>query len=239
MKINLSRVLIIFLFYTGILYSHGYIFSHANEEMKDNVLIEIYQDYMLIHFKSVYLGQIAPHIRLIVDRNEDELLTREEIEIFFNGYKELINQELVHHQLLLEGQSLQLNCVTALAPTLNTDSLLAPFKVEMVFSIMDFKLHKGENELIIDPKVLFESGNQFLRMAKDIVEFTPEQEKSIARFLQINVVGDENISFISTYPGRIKQKDKMAQIYGVFYEKTPLMDNGKDYPFVRIKFRVL
>jgi len=131
-----------------------------------------------------------------------------------------------------------LNCITVIAPTLDSDSLLAPFLVEMVFSIMSFELKTGENELIIDPTVLFETGNQFLRMAKDSVEFTQEQEKAIGRFLQINVVGAENISFISTYPGRIKQKDKMAQIYGVFYEKTPLLDSGKNYPFIRIKLRV-
>jgi hypothetical protein len=206
--------------------------------MKDNVLIEIYQNFMLIHYQSIYLGQIAPHIRLMIDKNSDEYLSKNEIDAFFSDYKELVNQKLSEQQLLLDEKPLRLNCVTAISPMLSSDSLLAPFMVEMVFSIRDFELQNGENELVIDPLVIFEAGNQYLRMAKNRVEFTQEQEKAIGRFLQINVVGDENISFVSTYPGRIRKKDKMAQIYGVFYEKTPLLDTGKNYPLIRIKFKV-
>ena len=234
----IPNVLLILLCVSTIINAHGYIFSKANEEMKDNVRIEIFQDFMLIRFQSVYLGQIAPHIRLMIDSNEDELLTKSEIDLFFENYKKLINNRLSNRRLFLDEQSLQLNCVTAIAPNLLSDSLLAPFAIEMVFSIQNFNLETGENELIVDPKVLFETGNQFLRMARDSIEFTEEQEEAIGRFLQLIVVGDQNISFISTYPGRIRQKDKMAQIYGVFYEKTPLMDTGKDYPFIRIKFKV-
>ena len=237
-KINLIYILFLILFAVINTFGHGYVFSKANEEMKDNVLIEIYQNFMLIRFQSTYLGQIAPHIRLMVDKNGDEALSKDEIDQFFTDYKEMINKQLYDRYLLLDDQQLKLNCVTAIAPTLNSDSLLAPFMVEMVFSIQDFELHSGENELVIDPLVMFEAGNQYLRMAKNRVEFTREQEKAIGRFLQINVVGDENISFLSTYPGRIRKKDKMAQIYGVFYEKTPLLDSGKNYPLIRIKFKV-
>ena len=75
-------------------------------------------------------------------------------------------------------------------------------------------------------------------MAKDEVEFTLEQEKAIRRFLQIQVFAESNITFISTFPGRIRKKDKMAQIYGVFFEKSPTASETVVYPVIRVKIRV-
>ena len=67
-------------------YGHGYLFSESNEEMRDNILIEINQEFMLIQYESVYLGQIAPHIRLMIDSDSDGILTRDEIDRFFILY---------------------------------------------------------------------------------------------------------------------------------------------------------
>jgi hypothetical protein len=102
----------------------------------------------------------------------------------------------------------------------------------------EFELQPGERDLVIDPGVLFEVGNHFLRMAKDEVEFTLEQESAIRRYLQIQAFAEPDITFISTFPGRISQKDKMAQIYGVFFEKSPTASEKLVYPVIRIKVRV-
>ena len=219
-------------------YGHGYIFSKANEEMKENVRIEINQHFLLIKYESVYLGQIAPHIRLIIDANSDNVLSAEEIISFFDLYKKTANQSLENHFLQVDGQSIPMKVVAAFGPTLTVDSLLAPFYVEIILSAGEFNLQAGERELVIDPGVLFEVGNNFLQMAKDEVEFTLEQEKAIRRFLQIQVFGESNMTFISTFPGRIRQKDKMAQIYGVFFEKSPTASETLVYPVIRVKIRV-
>jgi hypothetical protein len=219
-------------------YGHGYIFSKANEEMKENVRIEINQNFLLIKYESVYFGQIAPHIRLIIDADSNNTLTSEEITHFFEIYKQTANENLENHFLQVDGQPIPMKVVAIFGPTLTVDSLLAPFYVEIILSAGEFDLQAGERELEIDPGVLFEVGNNFLQMAKDEVQFTLEQEKAIRRFLQIQVFGEPNITFLSTFPGRIRQKDKMAQIYGVFFEKSPTASETLVYPVIRIKIRV-
>jgi hypothetical protein len=118
------------------------------------------------------------------------------------------------------------------------DSLLAPLRLDIVIAAANFYLDKGDHELVIDPKTLFESSTHFLRLAEDKVDFTLEQEKAIGRFLQINVIGNDNFTFTSSNPGRIRQNEKMAQIYGVFFEDTPLINEEQTYPSIHIKFTV-
>ncbi|MCK5454316.1 MAG: hypothetical protein KAJ16_08140 [Calditrichia bacterium] len=239
MKIfGITLILLMILIALGSTYGHGYVFSKANEEMRDNILIEVNQEFMLIKYESVYLGQIAPHIRLMMDSNNDEILTKEEIDRFNVFYKETINEHLKNHSLLINEKPVSLRCVTLFAPQILEDSLLAPLRLEIVLTATDYYLDAGEHELVIDPKALFESGNHFLRLAEEKVDFTLEQEKAIGRFLLINVVGDKNFTFTSSKPGRIRQNAKLAQIYGVFYEDTPLNNDNKSYPLIRIRFTV-
>jgi len=233
-----TSILIFLLINLSSILGHGYIFSKANEEMKDNIRIEINQNFLLIRYESVYLGQIAPHIRLLIDANSDNKLASQEISDFFELYKQTANQSLVNQFLLIDGQSVPMKVVAAFGPTLMLDSMLAPFYVEIVLSVGEFELQPGERDLVIDPGVLFEVGNHFLRMAKDEVEFTLEQESAIRRYLQIQAFAEPDITFISTFPGRISQKDKMAQIYGVFFEKSPTASEKLVYPVIRIKVRV-
>jgi hypothetical protein len=219
-------------------YGHGYIFSKANEEMKENVRIEINRNFLLIKYESIYMGQIAPHIRLIIDADSNNTLTSEEINHFFERYKRTANESLENHFLQVDGKQIPMKVVAIFGPTLQADSLLAPFFVEILLSAGGFDLQAGERELVIDPGVLFEIGNHFLRLAKNEVEFTLEQEKAIRRFLQIQVSGDSNITFISTFPGRIGKKNNIAQIYGVFFEKSPTASETLVYPAIRVKIRV-
>lgn len=222
----------------GCLFGHGYIFSKANEEMKEDIRIEINQSFLLIRYESVYMGQIAPHIRLMIDTNLDNALSSEEISHFFDLYKQTANDFLEKKYLQIDGQKIPMRVVAAFGPTLTLDSLLAPFYTEIILSASEFDLQAGERELVIDPGVLFEVGNHFLRLAKEKVEFTLEQEKAIRRFLQIQVAGEKNITFTSTYPGRIRHKDNVALIYGVFFEKSPTASENIVYPEIRIKIKI-
>ena len=217
--------------------SHGYKFSETREEMKDDIRIDIYPEYITIQYESEYFGQIAPHIRNMIDVNSDTILTKEEVNNFFAEYKKSINKTLQNLPLSICKNKHTIKLVDIFASTLLTDSLLAPFRVGALFVLNDLNIEQGENELVIDPKLLFQKGNQFIQMAKEKMEFTDEQEKAIGRYLQLRVFASEPIQFISTYPGRIKKDKKTVYIFGVFYDETILRINNSDYPKIQIKFK--
>ena len=217
--------------------SHGYKFSETREEMKDDIRIDIYPEYITIQYKSEYFGQIAPHIRNMIDVNSDTILTKEEVSNFFVEYKKSINKTLQNLPVLIGKNKFTIKLVDIFASTLLTDSLLAPFRVGTLFVLSDLNIEQGENELIIDPKLLFQKGNQFIQMARERVAFTDEQEKAIGRYLQLRIFTSGPIQFISTYPGRIKKDKKAVYIFGVFYDKTILRINNSDYSKIQIKFK--
>lgn len=235
---------ILILLYLGLFFvndskGHGYIFSETNEEMKDDIEIYLQSDQITIKYESVYLGQIAPHIRNMIDRNIDSALVADEVNHFFDKYKNLLNSSLHKLPFLIGKRTAKLNLINTSTPTICADSLLAPFKIEMTFKATQIQIAPGEQELIIDPKLFFLSGNQFIDMAKEMVEFTEEQEKSIGRFLQIKIIAADAIQFLSTYPGYIKKDKRNIFIYGVFYDETILRIRSLKYPKLRIKFKTL
>jgi len=219
--------------------AHGYKFSETNEEMRDQIWIYVQPRQITIQYESEYLGQIAPHIRLMIDSNADSVLTTEEVDKFFADYKKSINEAFQNLPLFIGTRPSTIELVDILAPTIQTDSLLAPFRIRMIFAVNDLKIQPGEHELVIDPKLFFLSGNQFIKMAKERVAFTDEQEKAIGRFLQIRIFASESIWFTSSYPGYIKKDKKSVHIYGVFYDKTILRIENSQYPKLRIKFTLM
>jgi len=217
--------------------SHGYKFSETREEMKDDIRIDIYPEYITILYESEYFGQIAPHIRNMIDVNSDTILVKEEVDNFFEDYKKSINETLQNLPLSIGKKQFSIKLVDIFASTILTDSLLSPFRLGALFVVNDLMIGQGENELVIDPKLLFQKGNQFIQMAKERVAFTDEQEKAIGRYLQLRIFTSEPIQFISTYPERIKKDKKMVYIFGVFYDETILRINNSNYPKIRIKFK--
>lgn len=217
--------------------SHGYKFSETREEMKDDIRIDIYPECLTILYESEYFGQIAPHIRNMIDVNSDTILIKEEVDNFFAEYKKSINETLQNLPLCIGKKQFSIKLVDIFASSILTDSLLAPLRVGLFFVVNDLMIEQGENELVIDPKLLFQKGNQFIQMAKERVAFTDEQEKAIGRYLQLRIFTSEPIQFTSSYPGRIKKDKKMAYIFGVFYDETILHINNSNYPKIRIKFR--
>lgn len=218
------------------LYSHGYIFSQTNEEMKDQITIFLKTNEMTICYESEYLGQLAPHIRNMIDINEDLTLTQEEINHFFLYYKNSLNQALLDLPLTFAAQKVPIQLRDIQAPWLASDSLLAPFNIKMTFILPKLTIPTGEQELIIDPRLLFMNGNHFISLAKKQVDFTDEQERAIGRFLSVKIFADGPIRFTSTFPGYIKKDKKSVHIFGVFYDDTVLRINQSQYPKLKIKF---
>jgi len=218
---------------------HGYIFSKTVEEMRDQIAIFVESEQIMIQYESEYLGQIAPHIRIMIDANADSVLTTEEVNIFFAKYQKLIDETLPILPLFIDAAPATIELIDILAPTIQTDSLLAPFKIGMIFKIKNLKIEPGEHELVIDPKLLFSNGDNFIQMAKKSVEFTDEQEKAIGRFLQIKLFTADSILFTSSYPGYIKKDKKSVFIHGVFYDETILRIKNSQYPKLRVRFTSL
>ena len=216
--------------------AHNYKFSETNEEMKDQVWIYVQPEQITIQYKSEYLGQIAPHIRNMIDTDADSVLKAEEVNNFFVKYKKTIKKNLQKVPLFLNNKKHTIKLTEISTPTILTDSLLAPFKISMVFNIDDWKIEQGKYKLTIDPKLFFINGNQFLELAAAEVDFTNEQEKEIARFLQLKIFASESIKFTSTYPGYIKKDKKSIFIYGVFYDETILRIQNLQYPKLKIEF---
>lgn len=218
---------------------HGYIFSETNEEMKDQIWIYVQPEQITIQYESEYFGQIAPHIRNMIDTNTDSILATEEVKNFFVDYKKSINDTLQNLPLFIGTKPSAIQLSDILTPTIQTDTLLAPFKTRMIFTVTDLSIEPGEHELVIDPKILFLNGNQFIKMAKERVDFTDEQEKAIGRFLQLKIFAEGSILFTSSYPGYIKKDKKSVHIYGVFYDETILRIKNSQYPKLRVKFKLI
>ena len=219
--------------------AHGYRFANTNEEMKDHIFIQMDPQQITVQYQSEYLGQIAPHIRLMMDRNSDSELTDDEVKLFFEAYKTVVNTTLLNVPLNIGSNLSTLELVDVLAPSILNDSLLASFTIQMVFKIDRPKFVLGSNELIIDPKLFFIAGDQFIMMAKERADFTEQQEQEIGRFLQIQIMASDSIVFTSTFPGYIKKNKRLISIYGVFYDETILRIKNSQYPKLRIGFNLL
>ncbi len=230
-------ILFIVLLPVPIIRAHGYIFKYAREEMQNDIQIEIKQNQILINYKSLYMGQIAPHIRLMIDKNKDSLISEKEVKIFFDEFQNRVNKQLTQLPVRIDGQKFLLKMIHTISPTILKDSLLAPLGLIMKFQLQNEVIADGLHQIEFDPRLFFLPGNEIVRLAKERVAFTRNQEQSIARYVQIRVSGDSNIRFLNTYPGRLKNAGKMVYIFGVFFDKTVLeIETGK-YPNFRIQFR--
>lgn len=219
-------------------HGHGYVFSETYEEMKDQIEIHLTSGQFTFRYESEYLGQLAPHIRNMIDTNLDRILTSAEVNQFFAEYRAALDISTQQLPFYINQKPATIQIVDISAPTILTDSLLAPFRINMTLRASGLNLKAGQYELLIDPKLFFLNGNQFIDMAKKRVEFTDAQEAEIGRFLQIKVIASEPIQFISTFPGYIREDEKKIFIHGVFYDKTILRIQNLQYPKLRIRFKI-
>ncbi|MFQ6618510.1 MAG: hypothetical protein ACE5QV_07465 [Fidelibacterota bacterium] len=206
--------------------------------MKDLISVMINPQQITIQYESIYLGQIAPHIRNMIDTNTDLILTEEEVNNFFAYYKKSINETFKNLPLFIGAKPFTIELVEIMAPTILTDTLLAPFKIQMIFTVTDLRIEEGVHELVIDPKLFFINGNQFIQMAKERLNFTDEQERAIGHFQEMRIFASESINFISSYPGYIRKGKKAIFIYGIFYDETIIRIEKSQYPKIRIKLEL-
>lgn len=218
------------------LWSHDYRFAQTPEEMRDQVWVHVDPSLVTIQYESLYLGQIAPHTRCMIDTDADGVLTEHEAKAFFSAFGEGLDQLLRQEQLTIDGRTFRVRLLDCDAPGLFQDSLLAPLRWRMVLTADSCALTPGMHEMTADPRLFFLGGNLLIDMAKERVALTEAQERAIGRLLQIKVVGSPSISFVSTYPGYIKRGSDMVLISGVFYDETVLRIRKGQYSTLRIRF---
>lgn len=216
--------------------AHGYSFKNSPQEMRDDIHIRIAPSGLVIQYTSVYQGQLAPHTRLMIDTNQDGSLSDGEAEQFRKVFLQRLNEELRHRPWRFEGKPFRLRADSLQFPTLFSDSLLAPLRVKLILSSQPLPLTQGRQVMEFDPRIFFLCGNLFVQMAKEQVEYSEEQDKATSRFIQLQVKGPPEMQFLSTFPGRLKNKGKSIFIFGVFYDQTLLQLKRGEYPPFRFEF---
>lgn len=235
---NKYYIVALFLLLGGVsssLQAHGYVFARSNEEMRDDIKILLGPAQMILEYQAVYQGQIAPHVRLMMDKNQDNFLFPDEVEQFVRFFVQDFNRQHREHFVEINGQFVSFHLDSLAFPGIETDSLLAPLKVFVRLHIEGYNLPDGKNQLHIDPRFFFLIGDHFIRLAKQYVAFTDEQEAKIGRYLQIELYGSRSLRFTRTFPGRIRRNKKSIYIYGVFYDQNLKKLHQEQIPWFRVE----
>ncbi len=236
------RVLIIifFLFCFSSVELKAHIFSlyaGTNEEMKETIKISLFQNRLLLEYHGEYYGQIAPHIRFMMDQNQDSLVASTEINPFMQAYslqwREWIQPEMVN----INDLPFSLKFKGYQFPAIEKSKMPDPLFLTLFFEIDSLvtvpRLHAQDLILKIEQRLLFHIGKQFIDMAKIRAAFTKEQENAIARFCQTKIKAMETVSFKKVYPGYIS-RDKQ-EIYGIFFDDTRMRLQFLPYPQIIVE----
>jgi len=225
------------LFHFESIHAHVFnLYADTNEEMKDSVDIRLSAGGLLIVVESVYSGQIAPHVRFMADKNGDKKLSLREIAAFFREYEADLEKQLPDYPAALDGKPLALAVRSVTAPAIANDDFVADVTIKAVISVKGLALTRGAHKLAIDPRLLFQIGNQFIDYAKDRAAFTEQQENAIARFIQVKMTGETKIYFQSVYPGYVDANKKT--IFGIFFDKTAIRVQFLPYTKLETAFKV-
>ncbi len=215
--------------------AHGYIFGKSNEEMRDDIRITLGPRRMQIEYRATYQGQIAPHVRNLIDTNGDYRLNRTEVERFVKLFLKTFREQYPRAYIKINGRRYPAYIDSLILPGILQDSLLAPLKVRVHFRVEDFDLPVAQSQLEFDPRFFFLVGDHFVKLAKRYVAFTDEQEARIGRYLQIALYGSRSIRFTRTFPGRIRKDKKSVYIYGVFYDQNIKKLRQDQIPHFRVE----
>ncbi len=217
--------------------AHYYNLSECPEEIKDRIIIQLIPGLFIIEYQSEYLGQIVPHIKKMIDVDEDSVLQSHEINSFISDYKEKLNQNLSAIHVNMDSSRIFFKLVDMNMPAIQQDSLLSPLlQIRMRLQAGIDTVAPGNHEINIDPKLFFANGSLLIDKAKKRVQFTDKQEKAIGRVLQIKMYTSQPFQFESAFPGYVKGNKDMVTISGIFYDKTLLKIEKEKYPDMRIGF---
>ena len=220
-------------------FAHAYNLSECPEEIKDTITAQLIPGLIRLDYRSEYLGQIVPHIKMMIDSNQDSVLSEAEIDQFVSEYNSQLNRALETIEVRLDSTVIHFSAVQVKFPGIQQDSLLAPnLVVQMQFQAVFAPPNAGEHTLFIAPKLFFANGTLLVKMAREQAQLSPEQEQAIGRVLQIKMHTSEPFRFISAFPGYVRGDDDLVTISGIFYDQTLLQIEESKYPKMKIKFKL-
>ncbi len=216
------------------------LYSGTSEEIKE--LVDIHcrpEGRVTIEYKGEYHGQLAAHIRFMMDADQNNNISSREEQRFMQDYQTAWNRMAEQYKAVVDGTPYKMVFTRSQFPELQNADLRDPLPVNMQFNnrrppggdLKDPKSHQLE----VSQRLLFLVGQVFIEMSKERAAFTLEQENAIARFCQVRVVASENMTFTSCFPGYINRKKRYV-IEGIFFDDTSMRIQFFPYPRITVTY---
>jgi hypothetical protein len=217
------------------------LYAGTNEELKERVVVRYTPgQQVIVEYSGEYHGQLAPHIRFMMDENQDQDISPEEMQRFVEDYQKEWGQASGQKLLNLDNHGVRLSVIACSFPEVQQSNLTDPITVTMQFAGEPFhqnSLRPTELHLLeIGQELLFAFGRQFMLMAKQRAAFTDEQESEIVRFCQVSIRAPETVEFTRCYPGYVGRKKN--EIEGIFYEDSPTRMQFVPIPKISATFTI-
>ncbi len=231
-----------FLFFSQETHAHVFsLYADTNEETKERIRIDLSSSGFSIEYKGEYHGQLAAHIRFMMDTDQDSEVSPNEVHQFTNDYQQMWHANLQNRKISVDNSVYNLKFVECSYPGLEKSNLVDPLFVTMKFRIDGFqirKLKKNKGHLLeIHQKMLFQFAQLFIKMSKTRAAFTNEQENAISRFFQVSVHAADHIQFTRCHPGYLNRKKN--SISGIFFDETITRIQFLPYPTISASFVVI
>jgi hypothetical protein len=232
----------IFLLFSQEAQSHVFrLYSGTNEETKERIIINLSLSQFSVEYSGEYHGQLAAHIRFMMDINQDRSVSSMEEHQFTKDYQKLWVRKTDEHIFNIDGLGYQIEVNQCNFPGISKSNLVDPLFVKIKFQIDGIQispLNQSNNHVLeITQRLLFQFGQQFIDMSKTRATFTNDQENAIGRFFQVKIHATDNIRFVRCHPGYINNKKNM--ISGIFFDETSTRIQFLPYPKISASFLVI
>ncbi|MEA1946773.1 MAG: hypothetical protein U9N83_05665 [Thermodesulfobacteriota bacterium] len=217
------------------------LYSDTNEETKERIIIDLAPPRFSVEYSGEYHGQLAAHIRFMMDTDQDGIVSSKEERLFTKDYQQMWFRKTDKQILNIDGVNYHIEFNQCTFPDLKKSNLIDPLFVKMRFQIDDLQIsppNQTNNHMLeIGQRLLFQFGQQFIEMSKTRAAFTNEQENAIGRFFQVKIHATDNIKFTQCYPGYINRRKNM--ISGIFFDETSARIQFLPYPKISASFMVI
>lgn len=198
------------------------LYSGTSEELKERIVLHYSPEQVAIDYTGEYHGQLAPHIRFMMDADQNQRISPQEMRQFIDDYRQAWDEAAQQRLFNLDNLGFRIALEDCAFEDLRGVKLVAPLTVTMRFVSQSLRANPSHQTnlhlLEIDQAVWLAFGRQFMRMAQRRAAFTDEQAGEIVQYCQITIQAPEQVEFTRCYPGYIRRKKNV--ITGIFYENS-------------------
>ncbi len=216
------------------------LYSGTDEETKERITINFSPDLFTVEYSGEYHGQLAAHIRFMMDMDQDNKISEDEERKFISDYQQMWCSKTRNQKIFIDDAGFNLAFKECTYPGLGKSNLADPLTVVMRFQINAFQVAQSNKnkDLILEirQRMLFQFAQQFIEMSKNRAAFTQEQENAIARFFQVKINATDNIRFTRCHPGYLNRLKN--SISGIFFDETITRIQFLPYPKISASFKI-